>query len=63
VIVWFYISDTGQVLDSRIQQSSGHPQLDDAALRVADVYRFTPALNREERVVVWIQLPITFQVQ
>ncbi len=38
-------------------------QLDDAALKVADVYRFTPALNRDQRVQVWIQLPITFQVQ
>ncbi len=63
VMVWFFISETGEVLDARIDQSSGHVQLDKAALKVADIYRFTPALNRDQRVQVWIQLPITFQVQ
>ena len=62
VIVWFFISETGQVLERRVFQSSGHQQLDDAALKVADIYRFTPALNRDQTVQVWIQLPITFQV-
>jgi len=63
VVVWFFISEVGQVLDSRVEQSSGHTQLDEAALKVALVYRFTPALNRDQTVQVWIQLPITFQVQ
>lgn len=63
VVVWFFISNAGQVLDRRISQTSGHEQLDAAALRVADVYDFTPAMNRDEAVQVWIQLPITFQVQ
>ena len=63
VVVWFFISETGQVRDKRIFRSSGHQELDDAALRVADVYRFTPAMNRSEPVQVWIQLPITFQVR
>ncbi len=62
VVVWFFISEDGVVLDKRIDKSSGHPQLDEAALSVADVYRFTPALNRDQKVKVWIQIPITFQV-
>ena len=63
VVVWFFISESGSVLDRRVSQSSGHSQLDEAALKVADVYRFTPALNRDQTVQVWIQLPITFQVE
>ena len=63
VVVWFYISETGQVLDARRSQSSGQAQLDAAALRVADVLRFTPALNGQEPVAVWIEVPITFQVR
>ncbi|MEE2669882.1 MAG: energy transducer TonB [Gemmatimonadota bacterium] len=63
VIVWFFISEEGVVMDRRIFRGSGHPQLDDAALEVADVYQFTPALNRDQRVKVWIQIPITFQVR
>ncbi len=63
VIVWFFISEDGTVLDRRVSESSGHVALDEAALQVADVFRFTPALDRERIVQVWIQLPITFQVQ
>jgi len=63
VVIWFFISEEGRVLDRRVSESSGRVQLDEAALQVADVFRFTPALNREQIVQVWIQLPITFQVQ
>ena len=63
VIVWFFISKEGSVLDRRIFESSGFAQLDEAALKVADVFQFTPALNRDKIVPVWIRFPITFEVQ
>lgn len=63
VTVWFFIDENGRVLQTRVDQSSGYQQLDDAALKVADVMRFSPALNRENRVQVWVSLPITFQVR
>jgi protein TonB len=63
VVVWFFISTDGRVLDRRVSESSGQVQLDQAALNVADVFEFSPALNRENRVQVWIQLPISFRVQ
>ena len=62
VEVWFFISEEGRVLDRRVSASSGFAQLDDASLKVADVFRFTPALNRDKRVPVWIRFPIEFQV-
>ena len=63
VIVWFFISEEGRVLDRRVFESSGFAQLDEAALKVADVFQFTPALNRDKIIAVWIRFPITFQVQ
>jgi protein TonB len=63
VRVYFFIDEQGQVQDYRIDQSSGHQALDDAALAVANVYRFSPALNRDKRVPVWVSFPITFQVR
>ena len=62
-LVWFFISEQGRVLDSRVSKSSGHEQLDEAALQVAGVYEFTPALNRDKVVKVWVQIPITFEVR
>jgi protein TonB len=63
VKVFFFIDENGQVGDYRIDQSSGHSALDDAALAVADVYRFTAALNRDQKVPVWVSFAITFQVR
>ena len=63
VKVYFFIDETGKVGDYRIDQTSGHTALDDAALKVASVYRFSPALNRDKRVPVWVSFGITFQVR
>jgi len=61
VVVWFFINEEGVVENTEINESSGQDALDQAALRVAEVMEFTPALNRDEQVPVWISLPITFQ--
>jgi protein TonB len=60
VQVWFFIDEVGQVTNQVVNESSGHTALDDAALRVAPVFEFTPALNRDKAVPVWVSLPITF---
>ena len=61
VLVWFFIDETGKVRNSLIKESSGHKALDEAALKVAEIMQFTPALNRDEEVPVWIALPIEFR--
>lgn len=63
VNVWFYIDDTGTVRRRLLDQGSGNEQLDQAAMSVAEVFRFSAALNREQPVAVWVSLPITFQVR
>lgn len=62
-LVWFYIDAEGIVQETRIHTPSGHRSLDEAALRVAEIIEFTPALNRDRRVAVWISLPITFMIR
>jgi len=63
VLVWFFIDEEGKVVETLLNQSSGHFQLDEAALMVADIIQFTPAMNRDKVVPVWISLPITFLVR
>jgi len=60
VQVWFFLDEEGILRGVRMGESSGHGALDDAALRVARAIEFTPAMNRDEPVPVWISLPITF---
>ncbi len=61
--VHFFIDTEGVVQRALVAQASGHEALDEAALRVARVFRFTPALNEDEVVPVWIAIPITFQTR
>jgi protein TonB len=63
VRVYFFIDENGTVRNRQVEESSGHQALDEAALKVADVYRFSPALNRDKVVPVWVQFNITFQVR
>ena len=61
--VYFFIDEDGRVQDRQIDQTSGHEALDDAAMAVSEIYQFSPALNRDKKVPVWVSFPITFQVR
>ncbi len=64
VTLWVYINESGQVENTRIVNSSGYEQLDQVAETVMrEVAQFSPALNRDQQVAVWIQIPVTFQTQ
>ncbi len=63
VVVYLFIDEEGMVQNTRVHTSSGHTSLDEAALRVGTVMTFSPAMNRDKKVPVWVSLPITFQVR
>jgi protein TonB len=63
VIVHFFIDENGVVQNAVLAESSGHSALDQAALRIAPIIEFTPALNRDRQVPVWTRLPITFNAR
>ncbi|GMV04041.1 MAG: hypothetical protein AMXMBFR53_03220 [Gemmatimonadota bacterium] len=62
VRVYFFIDAEGRVARTLIDDSSGVPELDEAALRIAQVYEFSPALNKDTKVPVWVSFPISFRV-
>jgi TonB family protein len=59
-VVWFFIDDSGRVVRTMLSKSSGYPALDEAALRVGQQMRFSPALNRDSTVSVWVEIPVVF---
>jgi TonB family protein len=63
VVVWMSVDDSGVVAETKVQQSSGYPALDEAALSIADSMRFTPAEHDGSPVSVWIAQPIEFRPQ
>jgi protein TonB len=60
-IMWICVTEMGDVANVLVNQPSGVPQLDEAALRVARVFEFTAAINQDRNVAVWISIPMTFQ--
>ena len=63
VKVWFYIDEAGEVVKTQVHTSSGHAALDDAAMRIAQKYDFSPATNKDGAVPVWISLDIMFSTR
>ena len=61
VVLWFLVDETGKVRKWLMKQSSGHAALDRAAMKVAALMRFRPALNYDHHVAVWVALPVYFQ--
>ncbi|KPK81529.1 MAG: hypothetical protein AMS25_05980 [Gemmatimonas sp. SM23_52] len=63
VMVWVFIDTEGVVQNAKVQRGSGNSALDEAAMTASREIRFTPALNRDKRVPVWVAIPITFSVK
>lgn len=62
-VVELHVGEDGRVQTVRLARSAGHPQLDEAALRVADHLRFAPGLNVDTHVAVWVRIALEFQVR
>ncbi len=63
VMVWVFIDTEGVVQNAKVQKGSGNSALDEAALTASHEIRFTPALNRDKKVPVWVAIPISFSVK
>ena len=61
--IWVFIDKNGTVKNAQVQKSSGNKTLDEAALNASKEFQFTPALNRDQRVPVWVAIPITYSVK
>ncbi|MDE2305651.1 MAG: TonB family protein [Gammaproteobacteria bacterium] len=56
------IGTDGRVSAAAVQQSTGHPRLDEACLKVAKAYRFYPATEDHKPVAITTILPIQFKI-
>ena len=59
--VHLFVDEEGIVRNQLVDVSSGHAGLDNAALKVVTVARFSPAQNRDKTVAVWVSMAITFE--
>lgn len=60
VVLYVFVDTNGEPANTQVQQSSGYPQLDAAAADVVDEMEFSPAMNRDRPVGVWVLQSVEF---
>jgi protein TonB len=62
-VLRFQVLTNGRVASLTVAHSAGHSDLDRAAMDAVKTWVFEPARRGEEAVVVWVTLPVRFQLQ
>jgi protein TonB len=57
------VNTQGQVVAINIVGSSGHAELDQAALKAVQTWRFTPAKSGTQAIDSWVTVPINFALK
>ena len=63
VVLEVLVNREGRVGDLRVFQSSGYSILDKAAIRSVKGWLFEPGRRGEEKIEMWVKLPIRFQIK
>ncbi len=63
VLLYVWIDERGNTVDAEVIQTSGQKDLDQAAIHVVDIMRFSPARNRDRAVKVIVALPVIYSVR
>ena len=63
VVITCVVDDSGRVASTRIQQSSGVPDLDKAAINAVNKWKFKPGTKAGKKIKSTCNVPFTFQVK
>ena len=63
VLITCTIDDTGRVISTTIKQSSGHPDLDKAAINAVNKWKFKPGMQAGKPVKAVCIVPFNFEVK
>ena len=58
-----FVGPDGKVTDIVVQESAGHPDLDEAAAAAVRRWRFEPARRGTDPVAMWVLLPVEFHLK
>ena len=61
--MWVFVDEKGSVKNALVKQTSGNRELDDFALGLTSLMRFTPATRNNVPVAVWTILPLRLRGQ
>jgi len=58
-----HVLDDGKVGEVAVDESAGHPDLDQAATEAVRRWRFEPARRGDEAVAMWVRVPVEFRLK
>ncbi len=61
VVLYVHISETGEVLKTKVQESV-NPECDKAAIKAIQSVKWNPAKQGDDPVAVWVAVPISFKL-
>ena len=63
VILDVFIDKNGRVADIKVSSSSGYAILDKAARAAVANWLFEPGMKGEEKIEMWVKVPVRFQLK
>ncbi len=63
VVLDVLVNEEGRVEDLRVFQSSGHTVLDRSAIKAVHGWLFEPGRRGDEKVAMWVKVPIRFDLR
>ncbi|MEO8747305.1 MAG: energy transducer TonB [Rhodanobacter sp.] len=63
VLVIAEVDASGRAVDAKVEESSGHPDLDEAALQSISGWSFSPAMKDGKPIAHRVRVPINFQLR
>lgn len=63
VVLYVFVNERGEPESSQVRRSSGYPSLDAAAAEVVRQMQFSPAMNRDRPVGVWVLQRVEFSTR
>ena len=57
------VDRTGRVKELRVQDSSGYPVLDRAAVKAVREWVFEPGMVGDQKVDMWVRVPVRFELR
>ncbi len=63
VLLDVFVNSRGRVEDLRVHNSSGYQVLDEAAVSAVREWTFEPGRRGEQKVAMWVKVPVRFELE
>lgn len=63
VLLMFLVDESGRAIESRVEQTSGHPNLDEAARQALSLCRFVPGRLDGKPVKAWAKIRYVWKIE